>query len=107
MCFTLAPLLVRRKPHRRRSGFVQLHSSDPHPRSAGQGSRARVFCQLWGFVTSSAGVERRVSVVHKAEEDKQGLFSLGEATGMVGVVGHLLLLREGRLRWPLSISYRI
>src|SRR5215211_409558 len=50
-----------------------------------------------GFVASSAiGVEVGVSVVYEAEEEGQSLFRLGEAWGMVGV-GHLLLLREGRL----------
>jgi hypothetical protein len=37
-----------------------------------------------------------VSVVHEAEEDGQSLFRLEEAWGMVEL-GHLLLLREGRL----------
>jgi hypothetical protein len=35
------------------------------------------------------------------EQDGEGLFRSGEPLGMVGV-GHLLLLGEGRLRWPLS-----
>jgi hypothetical protein len=45
---------------------------------------------------SAVGVEDAVSVVDEAEEDGDGLFRIGEAWGMVGV-GHLLLLREGRL----------
>jgi len=46
---------------------------------------------------SSAGVEMGVSVVvDEAEEDGEGLFRIGEAWGTV-LMGHLLLLREGRL----------
>jgi len=37
-----------------------------------------------------------VSVVYEAEQDGEALFRLGEAWGMVEL-GHLLLLREGRL----------
>jgi hypothetical protein len=49
------------------------------------------------FVASRAvGIEQHVGVVDEAEEDGQSLFRLGEASGMVGL-GHLLLLREGRL----------
>jgi hypothetical protein len=51
---------------------------------------------LEGFVASSAGVEMGVGIVDEAEEDDQGLFRLGEASGKVGL-GHLLLVREGRL----------
>ena len=57
----------------------------------------RVRKPLEGFVAPSAtGVEMGVGIVHEAEEDDQGLFRLGEASGMVGV-GHLLLLVVGRL----------
>ena len=48
---------------------------------------------------TSVGIEQRVGVVDEAEEDAQGLFREGEPWGMVGA-GHLLLLGEGRLRWP-------
>jgi hypothetical protein len=47
-------------------------------------------------VSSAVGIEMGVSVVDEAEEDGEGLFRVGEAWGMVGL-GHLLLLREGRL----------
>jgi hypothetical protein len=47
-----------------------------------------------------AWVEESVGVVYEAEQDGQSLFRSGESLGMVGV-GHLLLIREGRLRWPL------
>jgi hypothetical protein len=61
-----------------------------------QGDDLRVRKALYGFVVSSAGVEMGVSVVDETEEDGEGLFRIGEAWGMVGL-GHLLLLREGRL----------
>ncbi len=48
---------------------------------------------------SAVGVEQRVSVVHEAEEDGQGLFREGEASGMVEL-GHLLLLREETMMAP-------
>ena len=48
-----------------------------------------------------------MSVFDEAEEDGEGLFRVGEAWGMVGL-GHLLLLREGRLSiGPLAISCQI
>jgi len=47
-----------------------------------------------------------VSVVDEAEEDGEDLFHLGEAWGMVGM-GHLFLLGEGRLRWPLTTSFPV
>lgn len=61
-----------------------------------EGDDFRVREPLEGFVASSTGVEQHVGIVDEAEEEDQGLFRLGQAWGMVGV-GHLLLLREGRL----------
>jgi hypothetical protein len=61
-----------------------------------QRKHPRVGKSLYGFVTSSVGVEMSLSVVDEAEQDGEGLFRLGEAWGMVEL-GHLLLLREGRL----------
>src|SRR5919206_3179687 len=76
-------------------GALRLHA--PQLLEKRQGDNLRVREPLEGLVASSAvGVEQRVSIVHDAEEDSQSLFREGEPSGMVGV-GHLLLLREGRL----------
>jgi hypothetical protein len=61
-----------------------------------QRKHLRVRKPLYGFVASGVGVEMGVSVVCEAEQDAEGLFRLGEAWGMVEL-GHLFLLREGRL----------
>jgi hypothetical protein len=75
-------------------GAFALHA--PQLLEECEGDDLRVRKALYGFVASSVGVEQCVSVVYEAEEDGEGLFRVGEAWGMVGV-GHLLLLREGRL----------
>src|SRR3712207_8974744 len=76
-------------------GAFALHS--PQLLEKCQSDDLRVRKPLYGFVASSATrVEQRVSVVDEAEEDGQSLFRPSEASGMVGL-GHLLLLREGRL----------
>jgi hypothetical protein len=63
----------------------------------GEGDNFGIREALYGFVASSAvGVEMDVSVVHEAEEYREGLFCLGEAWGMVGL-DQLLLLHEGKL----------
>src|SRR5215204_2218496 len=65
----------------------------------GEGDDLRVRELLKRFVAPPFRVEQSIGVVDEAEHDGEGLFRSGEALGMVGV-GHLLLLREGRLRWP-------
>src|SRR3712207_5590644 len=60
-----------------------------------QGDNLRVGELLEGFIASFTRVEQRVSVVHYAEEDGEGLFRVGELWGMVGL-GHLSLLCEDR-----------
>ncbi len=75
-------------------GALRLHA--PQLLEERQGDDLRVREPLEGLVVSSTGVEQHVSIVHEAEEDGQSLFRESKASGMVGV-GHLLLLREGRL----------
>ena len=76
-------------------GALRLHTSQLLEKC--EGDDFRVGEPLEGFVASSAtGVKEAVSVVDEAEQDGKDLFRVGEAWGMVGV-GHLLLLREGRL----------
>ena len=78
-------------------GALGLHASKLL--QEGEGYDLRVREPLERFVTPPFRVEEGVGVVDEAEQDGQGLFRLDEALGMVGL-GHLLLLREGRLRWP-------
>src|SRR3712207_9031675 len=86
------PTLFRSVPQ---EGAFALHP--PQLLEECQSDDLRVRKPLYGFVASSATrVEQRVSVVDEAEEDGQSLFRPSEASGMVGL-GHLLLLREGRL----------
>lgn len=59
-----------------------------------------------GLGASSMGVEQLVSGIHEAEEDGQSFFREDEPSGKLGA-SHLLPLRKGSLRWPLSISCRI
>jgi hypothetical protein len=90
-------------------GVAQERALTFHPSKLLQereGDDLRIRQAFEGLVASGARVEQAVGVVHEAEEDSQGLFRLGEAWGMVGE-GHLMLLGEGRLRWPLFTSYPI
>ena len=65
----------------------------------GEGDDLRAREPLEPLVALPVGVEQRVGIVDEAEEDGEALFRSGEPLGMVEL-GHLLLLREGRLRWP-------
>ncbi len=91
---------VREEPLSERRARRSVRS--PLPAAAGrvpeecQGDNLRVGELLEGFIASFTRVEQRLSVVHYAEEDGEGLFRVGELWGMVGL-GHLLLLCEGRL----------
>jgi len=80
-------------------GTLGLHA--PKLLQEGKGYDLRVREPLERFVAPPFWVEESVGVVDEAEEEGEGLFRSGEPLGMV-CVGHPLLLREGRLRWPLS-----
>jgi len=75
-------------------GALRLHASKLL--QEGEGDDLRVREPLERLIAPPVRVEQRVGIVDETEEDAQGLFRLGEALGMVGL-GHLLLLREGRL----------
>jgi hypothetical protein len=62
----------------------------------GEGDDFRVREALEGFVAAGTGVQRSVSVVDEAKENREGLFRLEEAWGKVWL-GYLSLLGEGRL----------
>jgi hypothetical protein len=78
-------------------GALGLHASKLL--QEGKGYDLRVREPLYGFVASPFRVEEGVGVVDEAKQDGEGLFRSSEPLGMVGL-GHQVLLREGRLRWP-------
>ena len=78
-------------------GALGLHASKLL--QEGEGYDLRVQEPLERFVAPPFRVEEGVDIVDKAEQDGEGLFRSGEPLGMVEL-GHPLLLREGRLRWP-------
>jgi hypothetical protein len=78
-------------------GTLGLHA--PQLLQEGEGYDFRVREPLERFVAPPFRVEESVGVVDEAEQDGESLFRSGVPLGMVGV-GHLSLLREGRLRWP-------
>jgi len=81
------------------SGALRLHGTKLL--QEGEGDDLPIRESLERLVTVAVRVEQGVGVVDEPQHDTQSLFRLGEPLGVVGL-GHLLLLRERRLRWPFS-----